>query len=226
MGACGQWAWSKLGENPQRWFCGSGRCPNPRCVNIFWSRRIRLISALIDEYGLSKFFTLTLDRKYISDKMDPWDYIHYPWSKFRKRMKRLYDFRFVAILEHHKNKKYPHIHGFTNIWMSQKKWSRIWDKCKGGRVVWVEKVESESVSEYVSKQIEVARYVGKENLSAGYKEKRGHRTLWRSENTKAQFELTQGSGWSIIKEKVFNDDGTMTDYYAGKGVWSYGQKEH
>jgi len=133
------------------------------------------------------------------------------------------DFKFVAVLEAHKNKAFPHIHGFTNIWLHQREWSRMWNECKGGKIVWVERIESPDLSEYVSKQLEVARYVGKENLAKAYKEKRNHRTLWRSENLKAKFELTHESEWDIIKEQVYGDDGNMLDFWTKKGVWSNGQ---
>jgi hypothetical protein len=175
----------------------------------------------VGEYGLDKFFTLTLDRERMDKRVDPWDYIHDPWSKFRKRMHRRYrGFKFVAVLESHKNKAYPHIHGFTNIWMSQKDWSAKWDGVGGGRIVWVEKVRDESVSTYVSKQLEVAKYVGKENVLGGYKEKGIHRTLWRSKNLKAKFELTSLEEYVMIKEHVFDNNGVLTDFYTKKGVWS------
>ena len=166
---------------------------------------------------MTRFFTLTLDRRFISSNEDPWDYIHYPWSKFRKRINRLYDnFKFVAILESHKNKKYPHIHGFTNIWMSQKKWSSLWKECRGGEVVWVERIKEKGISEYVSKQIEVARYVGKENLCLGYKERKGHRTLWRSKNLHADFELEKTEKYIIIKDRVYNDNGSINPFFKGR----------
>lgn len=182
---------------------------------------MRLVSALICEYGLTKFFTLTLDRENIPTGQNPWEYIHSPWSKFRKRMNRKYDdFRFVAILEAHKQTAFPHIHGFTNVWMHQKNWSSMWKDVEGGEVVWVEKVEEEGLSEYVSKSIEVAKYVGKEQLLEGYKQKGSFRTLWRSKGLKAKFELDKSEGWCIIKEKVYKENGELSDFYAKKGVWS------
>jgi len=197
-----------------------------KCNILFWSRRVRLITSLINEYSLTRFFTLTLDREYIPEEVDPWDYVHGPWIKLRKRLKRRFrDLRFVAVLEAHKNTKFPHIHGFTNIWMRQHLWSKMWDECKGGRIVWVERVKSPDLSEYVSKQIEVARYVGKENLITGYKEKKGHRTLWRSENTKAKFELKKESKWCIVKEGVYDKEGEMTDFFKSKGVWIDGKDQ-
>lgn len=185
---------------------------------------MRLISALIEEYDLKRFFTLTLRRSIIPKEQDPWEYIHHPWSKFRKRMNRRFaSFKFVAVLEAHKNNEYPHIHGFTNVWMHQRNWSTMWSECKGGDIVWVEKVADLQLSEYVSKSLEVARYVGKEQLLDAYKQRKRHRTLWRSENTKAKFELNTSSEWCIIQEKVYNENGEMLDYFSKKGVWSGSQ---
>lgn len=162
----------------------------------------------------------------IPPEVDPWDYIHHPWSKFRKRMGRRYeDFKFVAILEAHKDKKFPHIHGFTNVWMHQKDWSSLWSYSKGGEVVWIERVKEDGVSEYVSKSLEVAKYVGKENLLEGYRQKKKHRTLWRSKDTRAKYELTDHPEWDIIKDRVFTEEGEVTSFFAKKGVWANGQKE-
>lgn len=182
---------------------------------------MRLITALIKEFGLIRFFTLTLDPDMIPCTQDPWDYIHYPWSKLRKRLKRLYpEFRFVAILEKHKTNNRPHIHGFTNAWISQLDWSIMWNECEGGQIVWIEKVKDGEVSSYVSKELEVAKYVGKDNLVAGYKQSKGHRTLWRSEKMKAKFELTSTPGWTILKQDVYTEQGQLTDFFEKKGkIW-------
>lgn len=221
MTSCGQWALYHMPtERYIRWFCGSATCRRPECIKKFWSARVRLISALIDEYSLIRFFTLTLNRDNIPTGMNAWDYIHSPWSKLRKRLNRIANFKFVAILEAHKNNKYPHIHGFTNIWLHQQKWSKLWSECEGGEVVWIEKVKEDGVSQYVSKSLEVAKYVGKDNLARANKQKGKHRTLWRSTKLKAKFELTSSKDWVIIKRKVFNEDGTILDFFAKKGVWS------
>ena len=216
--ACGHWAWlNKKTQNYSIFFCGKSTCFREKCQTLFWSRRVRLVTELIRKYNLTRFFTLTLDRGFISPNEDPWDYIHHPWIKFRHRMNRQYDnFKFVSVLEAHKNKKYPHIHGFTNIWMSQKKWSSIWNDCEGGKTVWIERVREDGISEYVNKQIEVARYVGKENLVQGYKNRRGHRTLWRSKNLKADFELDTNGEYVMIKDEVFNDDGLINPFFKGR----------
>lgn len=195
---------------------------------MFWSRRVKLITALIQEYSLIRFFTLTLDPSYLNNaSVDAWEYIHVPWSRLRKRLKRISpDFRFVAILEKHKHRNVPHIHGFTNLWLDVKDWSRMWNECKGGKIVWIEQVkEGQKVSQYVNKQIEVARYVSKDTIMPSYKIKKRYHTLWRSKNTKAEFELTKEEGWSIIKEEVYNERGEISNYHAKKGIWSNGKKK-
>lgn len=220
MSSCGSWALYHPQRGLRRFFCGSGNCPRPECQKRFWSARVRLISSLIAEYGLIRFFTLTLDPEFIG-KENPWEYIHHPWSKMRKRLKRRSsEFRFVAILERHKHRDVPHIHGFTNLWLKQVEWSALWEKCKGGKVVWIEQVKDPNLSEYVSKEINVSQYVSKDTIKASYKVKIKYRTLWRSEGMKARFELDREPGWCIIKESVFKEDGSMTDYATKKGEWS------
>lgn len=185
---------------------------------------MRLISALIEEHSLIRFFTLTLDPDYIQG--DPWVYIHDPWVKMRHRLKRIdASFKFVAILERHKNRDVPHIHGFTNLWLSQNEWSRHWEGSKGGKVVWIERVKDQSASEYVSKQLEVAKYVGKDQIMPSYGEEKRFRTFWRTQKLKAKFELTKEDGWCIIKLPVYREDGEYTDYWAKKGVWANGKTE-
>lgn len=223
--ACGVWSWWHPDKGHSRWFCGSGGCTRPQCANLFWSRRVRLITALIEEYGLSRFFTLTLDPK--TDNGNPWTEVRHSWAMFRKRMHRRFDgFRFVAVLESHKHRDCPHIHGFTNVWMHQRDWSTMWHAVCGGPIVWVEQVKSPELSQYVSKSIEVARYVGKEQLKAGYRHRANAHTLWRSTNTRARFELTKSIGWCIVKEEVYQDDGRFTDYWSMKGVWHHGQDKY
>jgi hypothetical protein len=209
--ACGNWAWYSPEEGLRRFYCGSAGCDRVYCKQLFWSRRVRLITALIEEYSLTKFFTLTLDPG--KTLGDPWEYISLPWSRFRKRMARRFSgFKFVAVLESHKTRDWPHIHGFTNVWLHQRSWSSMWDACGGGKVVWVERVETPELSEYVSKSIEVARYVGKEQLVGGYKHKRNRHTLWRSKHCKAKYELTQGGPWCILKENVYDEQGNLTEW--------------
>jgi hypothetical protein len=85
--------------------------------------------------------------------------------------------------------------------------------------VWVEQVKTPKLSRYVSKQIEVARYVGKAQLKGGYKHRANAHTLWRSTNTKAKYELTREPGWCIVKENVYSEDGQLTEYWSKEGIW-------
>lgn len=226
MKACGTWGWwnSDTGET-RPFYCGHATCWRQQCRRLFWAHRVRLVSDLIAEHGLTRFFTLTLSRG-LNGRLSAWDYIPHPWSKLRKRLRRRCPgFKFVAVLESHKDRAWPHIHGFTNEWIPQRDWSQMWEASGGGRVVWVEAVKTAEASEYVSKQLEVARYVGKENLLEAYKLRGSHRTLWRSKGLKAAFELTSEPIWCILKENVYNGRGQMTDYWSKKGVWHYGQDE-
>lgn len=225
MKACGSWAFFHIpSDSYSRWFCGSGRCERAECQVKFWSARVRLLTALIREHGLNKFFTLTLNPDIVV--YDPWEYVHDVWLKFRKRMNRRYDdFVFVAVLESHKKSKLPHIHGFTNVWMEQANWTKLWSECGGGKMTWISQVKKEEVAEYVTKELEVAKYVGKENLVEGYKQRGSHRSLWRSKNLKAEFELTSPEKYIMIKEKVFNESGEMTDFFSKKGIWNNGENK-
>lgn len=224
---CGRWAWYHKTDGYRPFYCGSGNCITEKCKVLFWSRRVKLITALIEEYNLKKFFTLTLAPEYI--KGTSWTYISYPWSKLRKRLNRRFsNFKFIAILERHKYRDVPHIHGFTNIWLDGREWSQMWDECEGGKVVWIEKIkENQKTSQYVNKQIEVAKYVSKDTIMPSYEIcDVKYRTMWRSTNTKAKFELTTCKKWSIIKEDVYNDNGTLRSYYAKEGIWSDVKAEH
>jgi len=203
-GHCGQWTWqnSETKEVAQA-FCGAMSCPNPRCKKAFWQKRVDLISDLINEYDLKKFFTLTLDRAIIPKEVSPWEYIHIPWCSFRRVIKRKYPtFKFVAVLEGHKDKHFPHIHGFTNVWMSHVEWSRHWEGCKGGKVVWVERVVDEKASAYVGKALDAAHYVGKQQLIEAYKYRGNRRIFWRSTGMKSRAECCDASSpWKLIFRK-------------------------
>lgn len=224
MSACGEWAWYHPEKGYSRWYCGSASCHRSKCHTLFWSRRVRLISALIEEHGLIRFFTLTLDPGMIVG--NPWNYIHSPWVKMRHRLKRRRsDFKFVAVLERHKNRDVPHIHGFTNLWLHQRQWSTLWHESCGGKIVWVEKVKDGDLSAYVSKELNVAKYVGKENLVGVYKDRKVLRTLWRTRGLKAKYELQKETEWSIVKEAMYKEDGSQTDWAKGEGVWAYGKEK-
>jgi len=208
---CGKWTWKNLetGETAQA-HCGCISCPRKRCKESFWCRRVGLISELIQEYELKKFFTLTLDRAILTEDVKPWDYIHKPWCSFRRVIKRKFEaFKFVAVLESHKDERWPHIHGFTNIWMDQADWSKHWSACGGGGVVWVERVKDEKASEYVGKQIKAAQYVGKQQFIDAYKHRGNRRIFWRSTALKAASEIDGAPSPWVLKFKEWNHGSTI-----------------
>lgn len=206
--ACGRWSWfNKVTGESSRFFCGSRRCERIECKKMFWYGRVRLLSSLCDEYKLKYFFTLTLDPSNIPDGEDPWRYIPKVWGNFLRVVKRKYPgLKFVAILEKHKDNDRPHIHGFWNRFMSWEWIQKRWSKCKGGEGYLVKEVTTNSnVNEYVAKQLEVHRYVGKDQVNGVPEHVK--RTLWRSTGLKAKYELQSSDDWFIIKEDVYDCNG-------------------
>jgi len=215
---CGKWTWRNWETDETRQaFCGCMSCPRARCKAMFWRRRVELLSDLIAEFDLKKFFTLTLDRRILSKEVTPWEYIHRPWCSLRRVLKRKHDtFRFAAVLEGHKDDHYPHVHGFTNLWMKQADWSRHWAACGGGSIVWVERVRDEKASEYVGKSIAAARYVGKDQLIEAYKHRGNRRIFWRSTGMKTRAEIDgKPSPWNLEYRK-WVDNGHRTCYTTGR----------
>lgn len=211
---CGQWAWQNGDGDRFPFLCGSASCGRTECKQIYYTRRIRLISSLIEEYKLNKFFTLTLDRRKVNEET-AWQEIQYIWNKMRTILKRKYpSFKFVAVLEQHKDDRYPHIHGFTNTWIPQSEWSKHWDNCGGGPITDVRAVTGKA-EEYVSKELHAALYVGKQNLLDARSRLEGRqRSIWRSTKMKAKFELAEKDpNWLLLKRAIFKEvppNGTET----------------
>ena len=204
---CGSWAWLERSSGEvKRYYCGLGTCDREHCQKLFWLQRVRLISGLIPKYNLDKFFTLTVNRSLT--KEESWDTISSIWTNTRRGLRRDYpNFLFVSILEAHKD-GYPHIHGFTNTWLKTEEWSRRFSACGGGEVAWVEKVKSGDITEYVSKQFNVVKYVGKDQVVTAKKHlKSRQRSLWRSKGMKADFELENNdkSDWVLAQGAYFLD---------------------
>ena len=135
--------------------------------------------------------------------------------------------RYCAILEAHKD-GYPHMHGFVNRYISQREWSRTTAACGGGSYAWVERIEVKDgeVGEYVTKQLNIARYVGKDQvITARQMVKARARTFWRSQGMKTFYEISGKSSAILITERVYNQtengfDKTAKLVYSSKvGQW-------
>lgn len=213
-GVCGRWGWisNETGE-VARFFCGSRTCRREECGKIFHWRRVRLLTDLVAEYALNYFFTLTLNPENVPKDTNAWNYIADPWRKVRTVTQRDHQgFRYVAILEKHKKNDRPHIHGFCNKFIPWEYWRDRWENCKGGNGVWLEEViVSDNVAEYVSKGIEVCRYVGKDQVAGVPHHVR--RTLWRSTKMMAKSELDKGTEWCILKADVYDSQGQQLKQY-------------
>jgi hypothetical protein len=122
---------------------------------------------------------------------EAWDAISYVWDKARKCLVRKFpDMLYSANLEAHLD-GYPHIHGFTNIWLHTRVWSKIFEKSGGGKIAWLEKVKGTdgAISEYVCKQLGIARYIGKKQvITARQMLKPRARSFWRSRDMKTKYE--------------------------------------
>lgn len=192
--------------------CKGRSCTNTRCRELYAKKRVGMIKDLVEENKLDRFFTLTLDEKRWYNSREAWEEISHVWSKFRKRLNREYKgIKFVAILEKHKKNDRPHIHGFWNQYVSQGWISKNWDECGGGRVVDIRRVEDD-VSSYVGKQLDVAKYVGKDNVNVGSYVKKRKRIFWRSTGLKCEAEKKEKEkGWVLVKEVFYDEEGNLLD---------------
>jgi hypothetical protein len=176
----------------QEFRCNRGRCDNPECNQAFAKRRVAMATDLVRQYGLTRFFTLTVGRSMTLD--ESWQMIAHWWSLLRHRLKRYckqrgFDLKYFAILECHKD-GYPHIHGFWNVYIPTSVLSQMWSEVAPGKMVWLEVVTDESkAAEYVSKQLEVAKYIGKDQVANASKRVQPRkRTMWRSKGLMTEFE--------------------------------------
>lgn len=216
-GVCGRWAWQSKEGKVSRFFCGSRRCERTECRKIFAWRRVRLLTELVEEYELRYFYTLTLNPENFVDDLDAWLRISGVWANFLRIMKRKYpDFKFASVLEKHRKNGRPHIHGFCNLFIHWEEWKHHWSACGGGEGVWLEKVQqSQSLSQYVAKSIDVCKYVAKEALTEVAPQIR--RTFWRSAKMKSARELTKNVTCAIVKGDVFDSTGRQLMFLSGGG---------
>jgi len=193
--------------------CKLPRCNHRDCIQAWSTKRLAIFIGVCEKYGLNKFFTLTLDRSI--ELEERWRNIPFIWLKMRHRLQRIAKkrnstFLFIAGLEAQKDGT-PHIHGFTNLWLEQIEWSRLWNECGGGTFIWIEKVDDYAkIGDYVNKEIEVYKYVGKDNLETTIDHiAKRKRTYWRSKKLWTDFEIEKkkkeeyneeyGTNWELIK---------------------------
>lgn len=190
------------------YYCNSPKCFRPGCLEHWSRKRLAICNDLISRYGLTRFFTLTVDRS--MQPAEAWKMISTWWESFRHKVKGWLRklgrpaLKFIAVLEAHKD-GYPHIHGFWNIYIPQNILADIWAECAPGEIVHVEQVkDSKSASEYLG--TEMGKYLGKEQSVNGAR-MAGHRkrSFWRSKGLYTKFELdkrekVRDTEWTLVKE--------------------------
>lgn len=208
---CGSYAWFDTKKKEQHvFFCGLASCSRIYCQKLFYIKRVRLISDLIKEYSLDRFYQLSMKRDV--PRREAWENIPHIWRKARTMLTRRYpNMLFCSVLEANKD-GYPHIHGFVNIFIHQREWSKTFEVCGGGSYAWVTKIDVKdgTVEEYVTKELNIARYVGKDQIiTARQMAKRRARTFWRSVGMKTEYERKKGeaekSGVILVKEDVYEE---------------------
>jgi len=189
---CGIWQMRNKTDNRHHdFFCGSMRCENPECQRKFVWRRREIMDGVMEQYGLNRFFTLTLDPKKVNGGIyDAWDEIANMWQKMRKRINRYcmtdhgQPFVFICIVEAQKNGM-PHIHGLTSNWINKMQLRKHWQECGGGRTNIQAVRRPKNAGNYM------AKYMGKEEiLAAAEYTLPGTRTIWRSRGL-----LTEKEKW-------------------------------
>ena len=178
-----------------RAYCGLFSCGREICQYKAWIKRVRLITDLILEHQLKRFFTLTLTRDV--DEHKAWEVWPKIWIRFRHRILRLYpDWQFVLLLEAHKD-GYPHGHGFSSLYIPQAVLLHHWRgaakeyfKSGGVNIKAVTGSQEGEIAQYVTKNLGVARYVGKSAIvTARQYLKKGKRSLYRSKGLKTKSEI-------------------------------------
>jgi ribosomal protein S27AE len=144
----------------RRMWCNTYGCP--RCGPRRYRRARKAITAGAEQWGLTYFWTLTLDPK----KLPPGDvkaqvkYIRDCWRKLRVYLQRRYgeSVAFIAVVELHKS-GIPHLHVLLGEWIEHAWIKGAWSAVGGGHIVWVEPVTIRRVAAYLSK------YITKERLN-------------------------------------------------------------
>lgn len=192
------------------YYCNGARCNRKKCVENWARRRIAVANGVIQKYGLTRFFTLTVDRSMSCS--EAWESMNGWWRTLRSKLRYFLSktdrkLKYFAVLEAHKD-GYPHIHGFWNVFVRQEYLEKLWSESAPGYVVWLEAIQdSESASKYLG--MDMGKYIGKEQSVQGARmANHRQRTLWRSQGLRTDFELDSkqdvcDTDWELIKENNY-----------------------
>jgi len=211
---CGKWAWrNKNTGSVKAWYCGSARCRRKRCKTAYHAKRLDQVIYGCESRKLNRFLTLTVKPSSIPKGTCPWKHISTTWNKFRTIISRKYpEFEYLGILEQHKDGR-PHIHAFINMYLPIDEVIQHWTNCGGGRSLKIELVKSSrQAQEYVTKSLDVYKYVGKQQLTdAANSVPKRSRTLWRSKLVKDRPKPESKKEVELMKEVMYNEDGELTE---------------
>jgi len=217
-------------------YCGSIHCAHPMCQKKRVRKTKLMLAALIREYKLNFFATLTLDPSKIPGQTEEeklrtaWtSYLKYTWHKFMTMIRRKYrGIKFVAVIEPHVS-MYPHIHAFFSVEIKQADLIEKFCTCGGGYISSIAELEDYKqaaayVADYCAKEVSVEP--GPRTVNPAFLKycPKGTRFLLRSKKLKTKFETKQQNkdwhpqweAWDL-REAVFEDDAfDSTSYYVAQ----------
>lgn len=189
--------------------CNGRSCIREECRATYAWKRIKEIADLAEQNKLDRFITLSLDREVFETAADAWKGISKVWLKFRHRLLRKYKgIKFVCVLEKHKKNDYPHIHGLVNRWIDEAWMRKNWDECGGGRHVDIERVTGD-ITGYLTKQLNIAKYFGKDNLDVANWVAPRQRVIWKSRGLKRSAVLVKKDIGFLRGYHPFNGEGKL-----------------
>jgi len=176
-----------------RLYCKRWSCPDcgPRKAWLFQ----RKIAEKAQEFGLSRFLTLTLGRERQTGK-EGVRQIRETWRKFRVYLQRKFGVTvsFINVLEFHKS-GVPHLHVLVDRFIKQSWISASWSSLGGGKIVDIRHVaDLDKVGWYIGK------YLSKDAL---LRVPKGVRRFSTSRNIKLLEREVEGD-WTLLDREVSN----------------------
>lgn len=147
-----KWELGKATFRPVR--CHSWACPRCGYTRASWLKR--QVEQSMKKYGLTRFVTLTLSTKKVS-QADSEVWLKESWNRLRLALSRRYpDLEFIWVMEYTKRGQ-AHLHLLVNTYIPQALLSNLWEQASGGsRIVDIRYVGTTAAARYI------AKYVGKE----------------------------------------------------------------